>query len=365
MDKNRIFVVEDELLLAQHLEEFLSSENFSVVGISDSTTDAFLSIIKAPPELLLLDVNLKNGDNGLNLAEAVGKILDIPVVFLTSSTDTDTLERIKHLNAYGFMLKPFNELQLKVVIELAISRHRRDKLKSTHFTTEDFFHYISHSLKGSLARVLGLTNLFKYEVRNEKALFFNELIEKNAKKIDELLTNYFYYITTVDIKKITFSPIFWQELLDEVLTEINFKEQNFQVSPSLTLVASKRFLSDPFLIKMIFTQLLKNSLYYKEATATVKINVVEQEELFQIKILDHGVGMDEYTLRKCFNLYYRGSSKSEGAGIGLNIAEKAVKRLNGSIRIVSATGKGTYVSILLPKLFKNFNKQEEAKMLNA
>lgn len=353
--KGRIFIVEDHKLIADYLEEILSEENFTVIGVADSAEDAFSRILQESPEILLLDVNLKYGESGVDLAESVRNYLDIPIVFLTSSTDAKTLERIKRLNAYGFVTKPFEKSQLIIALELAIAKHQQEKLNNAHLAAEDFFYYLSHSFRGALARILGLTKIFRYETNDENVLHLNSLIEENAHQLDEFLTNYLHYITTIDCKEIRFEPIDWSGIVDEVLEEINFREENSHCLPNLTVIAQSQFSSDTFLLKVVLTQLLKNALTFKKGVASVKILVSEEENFFKIKILDKGIGMDEKTSGKCFQLYYRGTEKSSGIGIGLNLAKKAAGRLNGLIKIVSVEHKGTCVSIILPKAIRNSN----------
>lgn len=357
MGKTRIFIVEDHRLVADYLQKILTEENFSVIGVSDSVEDAFPIIIKEMPELLLLDVNLKDGGSGLDLAEAVKNYLDIPIVFLTSSTEEKILERIKNLNTYGFVIKPFKKPQLIIALELAIAKHQQEKLNNAHLTAEDFFYYLSHSFRGALARILGLTKIFPYETNDQKILHLNSLVEESAQQIDEFLTSYLQYITTIDCKVIKFEPINWEHVIQEVLNELQFGEENLQQLPTINIVGKGNFSSDIFLLKVFLTQVLKNALIYKKDVAHVKILIVEQENFFKIKILDNGIGMNEVTSGKCFQLYYRGTEKSTGIGIGLNLAKKAVGRLNGVIKMVSVEYKGTYFSILLPKIIKNQNER--------
>ena len=343
-------MVEDEAILSQHLQEFLSQEDFEVVGVADSAESAFPLVLKKSPDLLLLDVHLQGGRSGIYLAEKLKKYLDIPVVFLTSSTDFQTIQRIKRLNIHGFVTKPFDESHLKIVLELAIAKHQQEKVRNAYLATEDFFYYLSHNIRGALSRILGLVNLVRLEVNDHKFLYLNELIEKDARKVNEYLTNYFHYVTTIDYKEITYETIYWNEVIAEVLQELEFKEKNRMQLPFVRLDTRAAFSSDEFLIKVILTQILKNTLDFKKEVAEVQVMVVEQKDIFQLKVLDKGIGMNAFVLKNCLNLYFRGTEVSEGIGIGLNLAQKAVERLNGKMKIVSVEGKGTCVIVTFPRL---------------
>ncbi len=119
MMKPSIFIVEDEPIIADFLEQCLSDEGFECLGIADSFDEARTQLMRCKPDLLLLDINLGTGPDGVDLAHFVNQQLNKPFLFVTSNTDPQTLERVKLTNPSGFVMKPFKKLDLITQIDLA------------------------------------------------------------------------------------------------------------------------------------------------------------------------------------------------------------------------------------------------------
>ena len=119
MTKPKIFIVEDEPIISAFLEQCLADEGFECLGIADSFDDAKQQLMRCKPDLLLLDINLGNGPDGVDLAHFVNQQINKPFLFVTSNTDSHTLERVKLTNPTGFVMKPFKKIDLITQIELA------------------------------------------------------------------------------------------------------------------------------------------------------------------------------------------------------------------------------------------------------
>ena len=119
MMKPKIFIVEDEPIIADFLEQCLSDEGFECLGVADSFDDARKQLVHCAPDLLLLDINLGSGPDGVDLAHFVNQQINKPFLFVTSNTDPQTLERVKLTNPSGFVMKPFKKLDLITQIDLA------------------------------------------------------------------------------------------------------------------------------------------------------------------------------------------------------------------------------------------------------
>lgn len=124
MAKARILVVEDELLVATDIAECLQQLGYEVAATAVSAVDALRQAVRKTPDLVLMDIQLKGGIDGVQAAEALHERIDIPVVYLTSFADSETVERTKHTFPAGYVLKPFDDCSLKIAVELALHRHR-------------------------------------------------------------------------------------------------------------------------------------------------------------------------------------------------------------------------------------------------
>jgi DNA-binding LytR/AlgR family response regulator len=123
MAQVRILIVEDEALIAEDLRGHLEELGYSVVGQCDNALDAMAEIASTKPDLLLLDINLGDGADGVQLAEKINAKHKLPFIFVTSHSDKATVERVKAVRPAGFIIKPFDENDLRSQIEIALARY--------------------------------------------------------------------------------------------------------------------------------------------------------------------------------------------------------------------------------------------------
>lgn len=121
-----IFIVEDNPGVSEAVRDTLLEMDFLVSGFQQSAEDAIPDIARLHPDLVLMDIGLAGEMDGI---EAAGHILNefhIPVVFLTGSDDFSQINRITESGSYGFLAKPYNDVELRLTITIAIYKHRMD-----------------------------------------------------------------------------------------------------------------------------------------------------------------------------------------------------------------------------------------------
>jgi PAS domain S-box-containing protein len=123
----RIFIVEDESIVAQDLEECLIKLGYGIAGTARSGEVAIEKVRADPPDLVLMDIHLAGTLDGIQAAGEIAKTCDIPVIYLTAYADKALLERAKLTQPYGYVIKPYDERELQSVIEMARYRHEMDK----------------------------------------------------------------------------------------------------------------------------------------------------------------------------------------------------------------------------------------------
>jgi CheY-like chemotaxis protein len=121
--KNRIFLVEDENIVAEDLRERLEKNNYEVVGVADSGKTAIEQVQQLRPDLLLMDVRVKGELNGIETAIVIQSYFEnpIPVVFLTGFSEK-SFPYLKVLNDYIYINKPYSEELLLAAIERALKQ---------------------------------------------------------------------------------------------------------------------------------------------------------------------------------------------------------------------------------------------------
>ncbi|MBD3285100.1 response regulator, partial [candidate division WOR-3 bacterium] len=122
-----IFIVEDEGVVAKDIKASLVDLGYSVCGITSSGEEAIGMIDELKPDLVLMDIRLEGELDGIQTTEIVHKRFRIPVVYLTAYADKPTLERAKLSGPFGYIVKPFEDRDLEIAVEMALFKHRMER----------------------------------------------------------------------------------------------------------------------------------------------------------------------------------------------------------------------------------------------
>jgi len=128
---SKILIVDDEAIITMQLEERLSVMGYTVAGMAASGEDAVERARNIRPDLVLMDIVMPGKMNGIEAATIITKELDIPVVFVTAYADDAIIEKAKSARPYGYIVKPFNELEIKAAIEVALFRKASEQEEKT------------------------------------------------------------------------------------------------------------------------------------------------------------------------------------------------------------------------------------------
>ncbi len=127
MAKAHVLIVEDDNITVMELRERLQGFGYGVSGAAAYGEEAIEKAEETRPDVVLMDIRLKGDMDGIEAAEQIRARFDIPVVYLTAYTDEDTLQRAKVTEPYGYILKPFQERELYITIEVALYKHRAEQ----------------------------------------------------------------------------------------------------------------------------------------------------------------------------------------------------------------------------------------------
>ena len=128
----KILVVEDESVVAWHVQEALQKLGHEVIKIVVTGREAIQIAAQARPHLVLMDIRLQGDIDGVAAAKTIYFQLDVPVVYLTAHADEQTLQRATETSPFGYLVKPFQEAELQATIKIALQRHQLERaLKDT------------------------------------------------------------------------------------------------------------------------------------------------------------------------------------------------------------------------------------------
>ena len=123
MSNAKILVVEDDPAVADLIARYLERSGYEVAGCVATGEDALTETARTRPDLALMDIELRGTLDGVQTAAQLRARFDVPVVFLTGLADDDTIKRSQEARAFGYLLKPFRQEDLKASIDLALSKH--------------------------------------------------------------------------------------------------------------------------------------------------------------------------------------------------------------------------------------------------
>lgn len=127
MSKINVLVVEDESIVSKDIQQSLKKLGYNVVGSASTGEKAIELAGSEHPDIVLMDIMLKGEMNGIEAANEIKNKYEIPVIFLTAYADEATLSKAKVSQPYGYVLKPFKEIDLHTTIEMATYKHQKEQ----------------------------------------------------------------------------------------------------------------------------------------------------------------------------------------------------------------------------------------------
>lgn len=197
MEKLNIFIVEDESIVAKDIQNNLIKLGYNVVGIANNGKDAIEQIKETNPDVVLMDIMIKGDLTGIEVAEQVRKHISVPVIFLTAYADESTLSRAKVTEPYGYILKPFKEIDLHSTIEMAVYKHQKDSALQKE---RDFLYSLVENKDGSQSDILFVKANSRLVKVYLKDIYYVEAL-KDYVIINTQYARYTVHSTMKDIEK--------------------------------------------------------------------------------------------------------------------------------------------------------------------
>ncbi|MBY0522186.1 MAG: response regulator [Gemmataceae bacterium] len=153
MSHTQILVVEDEGIIAKCIQSELENMGYRVPTIASTGEEALQQVAGAAPDLVLMDIVLKGGMDGIETAEQIRASHDVPIVYLTAYEDESILRRARATEPYGYLLKPYEEKELHTTIEIALYKHRMEqRIKEAERWLSAILHSIDDAVIATDAR---------------------------------------------------------------------------------------------------------------------------------------------------------------------------------------------------------------------
>jgi signal transduction histidine kinase len=229
---------------------------------------------------------------------------------------------------------------------------RNAELNKLNSELDRFVYSTSHDLRAPLASILGLVNLSRLEAKNKDE--YINLIEKSVKKLDEFISEIIDYSRN---SRLDLEPdvINFEVLANSAIEDLAYLDNENKLEKTVSVNGSASFYSDKTRIGIILNNLLSNAIKYynpNEPTPAVNISITHTDKHATIRVTDNGIGIKDEHQENIFKMFFRGSERSKGSGLGLYIVKETVEKLGGTITVQSKISKGSTFEVVLPSLVK-------------
>lgn len=361
MAGERILIVEDERIVARDIAKRLQKLGYSVVDSVATGEEAIAKAAVTNPDLILMDIHLKGEMDGIEAAEQIGSQHQVPIVYLTAYADEDTLQRAKVTEPFGYVVKPFDEQDLHVAIEIALRRRLAEaairvalaKERQISNIQSRFWSMVVHEFRNPLTSILAAVQMLELDdprLSADRRAEYLSMIEKSVRLMDSLM-NDTLSIARTEHGELTLNPqtLDIRQFCENLVEEMQFGTgATHQIMFSASGDCGEMSL-DYHLLRHILVNLISNAVKYSPVGSRVDFSLrcVGGEAVFQVS--DSGIGIPKSEQAHLFEPFHRASNVGEiaGTGLGMTLVKKCLDLHNGHIEVSSEVGQGTTAIVRL------------------
>ena len=360
----KILIVEDEWIIALDIKRHLSKLGYSVAGTANCAEKALELVAQSTPDLVLMDIYLQGETTGIEIAEVIRQQFHLPVVFLTAHTDEPTLMEAIATHPNGYVVKPFEEQDLSVAIQVALANHRAEqaiqqaleKEKQLNELKSQFVSMVSHEFRNPLTTLLVTLDILEKPslIPYEKQLTYIQRARTAIEDMNQLITD---VLVVGEVEREQFQcqsePVdivwFCSSLVEDLKCRPQTKHNLVLTVRGCNKTEHPFYELDLKLLQHILTNLLENAMKYSPAGSQVTFELWCKPDYIQFQIQDQGIGLTKQDQENLFTPFHRGSNvgKIKGTGLGLSIVKKCVDAHRGKISVESEVGVGTLFTVTL------------------
>ncbi|MCP1715028.1 signal transduction histidine kinase [Methanocalculus alkaliphilus] len=351
MTEKKVWIVEDEAIIAMDLKKRLQAMGYTVLGISGYAEDAIEKVRQYTPDLVMMDIILKGEMDGITAAEIIRRELNIPVVYLTAYDDERTVQRAEETEPFGYIVKPFEEQNLRMVIEIALYRELEKELEFFAREVNQYAQDLQDTaalLSFSNRKLTVISEITLHDILNKIMTIQGCLDLASDKKVDSELAGYLdeMHQAVTDIQKLISFTRKYEKLGAEKRTWVPVSGIITTISddrlPIRNHCSSLSIYADPMLA-MVFANLMDNTIRHAEGATEVNLNCETTDDGLLIIWEDDGTGIPEDQKEKIFE---KGSG--EGTGFGLFLAREILSLSGITTHETGIPGKGARFEIMVP-----------------
>jgi|GEM_PF-737863 len=346
MTNERILVVEDEELIGQDIKFLLEDLGYEVPDLVPSGEEAITKAVETHADLVLMDIMLEGDMDGIEAANRINNQYGIPVIYLTAYRNEEIFNRAKLSEPYAYIVKPFEERELKTNVEIVLNRHKaeQERIKLTELTAkneilkrslneqETLLREIHHRVNNNMQIISSMLSLQSTQVYDERDL---QLFQDSQNRVKSMAKVHERLYQSYDLSTIKFAD-YCKSLLTDLFSE-------HRAAPTVRLKLDVEDLSfnmeTAIPCGLLINELVSNSLKYafpdKHGVIAVSLKHYNQNS-YMLTISDNGVGIpDEIDFE-------------HDPSLGFRLVHNLTNQLEGKIELI--TNGGTTFKLLFKEL---------------
>lgn len=354
-----VLIVEGETLVAHDVAPNLERLGYRVVGYARSTDELLQRVQEAPPDLVLMDVKLEGKTDGVTAATLLRETSDVPVVFVTSHSTPQVIERAQTVGAYGFLAKPVDDRELEATLGIAMNQHRqsrsdhtqREELRQQVYDTtlalgdtrqeiQTLSHHLLsvqdderrriarelHDDLGQRTALLGLKIAALIEEASPALLPRMMSIQDDVTQVAKGLREVSHRLHPSIVEDLGIAPAL-QALVDEMRGEDAAITEQIEPCGRLSIEASTA-------LYRIAQEALRNAQKHADGSP-ITLRLWDTGTVVCLRVQDYGVG-------------FSASDALQGGGLGLISMQERAHLVGGTLTISSVPNEGTTVEVSMP-----------------
>jgi signal transduction histidine kinase len=312
--------------------------SFAMLGFEDNKTGILLAVLTAVLFLIAFFGDLKF----ITVTRPSEDYIKISFVF-----NYFTAMVISVLVVYFQMT--LNSMSENDLIQKEIFANQKNKeLQKVNEELDRFVYSVSHDLRSPLSSILGLINIARLTKEPAEIKELLSMVEGRVHAQDHFIREIIDYSRNARTETVNES-ITLRTLVEEVFFSLKFNDNADKIDFKNEIPENTRIISDRIRLTVILSNLIGNAIKYhdfRKDKPYIEVGIDEDTDAIYVK--DNGTGMKQEHQGKIFNMFYRGSDRSSGSGLGLFITREAATKLGGGIQVTSVYGEGSTFKLTIP-----------------
>ena len=376
--KDKILIVDDNAKNIQVLASLLAENNYDIeYALSGVAALKLLATVNF--DLILLDIMMPEMD-GFEVCKRIKKDpsnKEIPIIFLTAKTDSESMQKAFEEGGLDYVNKPFNSNELLARVKTHIDlKASKDKLKTVNKWLEEkveerttalkiahqqlleldsaksqFLQIISHEIRTPLNAILGSLSILKEEDVGEDAYEFIEMLDNSATRLEsfsykalDISQFHLYGKKVVRLKNTSILRII-AKIISDLDTER--KAKGVQIKLSINTDIDMINIDAEFFYKAIYN-ILHNAINHSPEASIIQFNISDEQGQIIIEILDQGEGFEKEIVIKNITSFESKNHVDSNPGLSLFLCNQIITAHDGTIENGNNLNGGAYVRVYLP-----------------